>query len=364
MSKPDLLVIGAGVFGLWTALSAARDGLRVIVTDRAEPGAGASGGIVGALTPHMPVRWRALKQFQLDALLTLEAATRDLTEATGIDTGYTRCGRLSPLVDARARARAEEHAVAAETVWAGRARFEVLDRPPPDLEGMLPESACPEGLVHDTLSGRVTPRGYITALTQAVEQVAEIRRGWTATHVATGRACFDRGEIAADQIVLAAGWQSFSLAPVASGSGVKGQAALLQSDLPPDMPVIQMPHLYVVAHGPGRVAVGSTSEKSWEHDNTDALLDIIIARARAVFPALTDAPVIERWAGIRPKAPGREPMIGPVPGHPGLWMATGGYKIGLGIAHLSGKALAAEITGSTTEHPLPADFAPFVPVPI
>lgn len=361
MSKPDLLVIGAGVFGLWTALAAARAGLRVIVADRAEPGAGASGGPVGALTPHMPVRWRALKQFQLEALLSLDSAARELSEITGIDTGYRRCGRLSPLIDARARARAEEHMSAADAVWNGQAQFEVLDHPPPTLSGVLPATVCPAGLVHDTLSGRITPRAYISALTAAVEQVAEIRRGWTAHRVADTRAQFDRGEIAAHRIVLAAGWHSFSLAPVAQGSGVKGQAALLRADLPPDMPVIQMPHLYIVAHGPGRVAVGSTSEKIWAECGPDALLDEVIARARAVCPALADAPVIERWAGIRPKAPGREPMIGPVPGHPTLWMATGGYKIGLGIAHHAGQALAAAIAGAATDHPLPPDFAPAEP---
>ncbi|MER2509538.1 MAG: FAD-dependent oxidoreductase, partial [Amaricoccus sp.] len=48
----EVLVIGAGIFGLATALACARRGMSVIVADRAEPGAGASGGPVGALSPH------------------------------------------------------------------------------------------------------------------------------------------------------------------------------------------------------------------------------------------------------------------------------------------------------------------------
>ena len=50
-------------------------------------------------------------------------------------------------------------------------------------------------------------------------------------------------------------------------------------------------------------------------------------------PRLRDAPVLERWAGVRPKAVGRDPMIGAVPGHRNVTVATGGFKITFGIAH-------------------------------
>ena len=360
MSKPDVLVIGAGVFGLWTALEAARAGLSVLVVDRDRPGAGASGGLVGALTPHMPVRWRPMKQFQFDALLSLEQEAARLADDTGLDPGYARSGRLSPLIDARARARADEHAVAARTVWGRTARFEVLETPPPSAAGMFGDGICAHGLVHDTLSGRIQPRAYLAALEAAVAARGEIRHAVCIDAVDPGAGTARAGGevFSAGHIVVAAGWESFPLAPVAAGQGVKGQAALLAADLPRGMPVVQMPDLYVVPHGPGRVAVGSTSEKTWQTPGVDPLVEDVIARARHACPALETAEVIERWAGIRPKAPGREPMIGGVPGHPRLWMATGGYKIGLGIAHLAGRGLAARIAGIETAHPLPEDFSP------
>ncbi|MEM6906509.1 MAG: FAD-dependent oxidoreductase, partial [Pseudomonadota bacterium] len=352
-----VVVIGAGVFGLWVAREALHAGLSVVVTDRAGPGAGASGGVVGALTPHMPVRWRPLKELQLRALLSLEAEAASLTAETGLETGYRRAGRLSPLIDARARARAEEQALAAREVWRGEAAFRVLDTPPEAYAPVLPPESCAEGCVSDTLSARIDPRRYLQALGAAVERSAEIRRGWTAREVSPeGHVRFDRGEIQAGNVVIAAGWESFPLAPVAQGQGVKGQAAVLGADLPEDMPVIQAPDLYVVRQGRGRVAVGSTSEKVWDHGAPDQGLEAVIDRARRFCPGLSTAPVLERWAGIRPKAPGREPMAGPVPGTR-IVMATGGYKIGLGIAHEVGKALAAGIAGQP--HPaLPPEFAP------
>ncbi|MEM8792288.1 MAG: FAD-binding oxidoreductase [Pseudomonadota bacterium] len=356
----DVLVIGAGVFGLWTALECARAGMRVICVDRDKPGAGASGGVVGALTPHMPVRWRPMKQFQLDALLSLQDATDQLTEQTGLPTGYIRSGRLSPLADQRARGRAEEHVVDAQARWKGMAKFEVMDQPPAVVGSFLPAENCPCGLVKDTLSGRIMPRLYIEALASAVEHTAELRLSWEAQHIdgASGMVAFLQGTIEAGTVVVAAGWRSPVLSGTRKGKGIKGQAALLRAQTPPEMPVVQMPHLYIVPQPGGLVAVGSTHEAEWETAEPDGGVEDVIARARQLCPALENAPVVERWAGIRPKPPGREPTIGPVPGAERLYLASGGYKIGLGIGHLVGRALAADLAGVSAEHLLPADFAP------
>jgi glycine oxidase len=77
------------------------------------------------------------------------------------------------------------------------------------------------------------------------------------------------------------------------------------------------------------VAVGSTSENVW---SVDGQVDDLIARARAVVPALARADVVERWAGIRPRAVTRQPVLGAWPGRPGVFVANGGFKIGFGMA--------------------------------
>ncbi|MGB5066218.1 MAG: FAD-dependent oxidoreductase, partial [Albidovulum sp.] len=41
---------------------------------------------------------------------------------------------------------------------------------------------------------------------------------------------------------------------------------------------------------------------------------------------------IERWAGVRPRAKTRAPMLGGWPGRPGHFIANGGFKIGFGMA--------------------------------
>jgi glycine oxidase len=101
------------------------------------------------------------------------------------------------------------------------------------------------------------------------------------------------------------------------GAGVKGQAAVLDRDLR-DLPQLYADGLHIVPHVDGTVAVGSTSERDWDDPTaTDTQLDEVIARARAACPALRDAPVIERWAGIRPRARSRAPILGHPPAGPG-----------------------------------------------
>jgi glycine oxidase len=64
--------------------------------------------------------------------------------------------------------------------------------------------------------------------------------------------------------------------------------------------------------------------------------------------------VIERWAGVRPRGTGPNPLVGPVPGLPGVFVATGGYKIGFGLAHAVARSLLALLDGGPDG--LPAAF--------
>ncbi|MDP3862793.1 MAG: FAD-dependent oxidoreductase, partial [Phaeovulum sp.] len=64
MATADVTVRGGGVFGLSVAWECARRGAKVRLIERARIGAGSSGGVVGALAPHVPEQWNPKKQFQ------------------------------------------------------------------------------------------------------------------------------------------------------------------------------------------------------------------------------------------------------------------------------------------------------------
>lgn len=319
MARVDLVVRGAGITGLAVAFEAARRGARVRVIETAHPGAGASGGLVGALAPHAPEGWTETKAFQLESLLAAGDFFGAVEEASGLPTHYARLGRLQPIADVAALAKARERAKAAADLWQGRALWEV--RPAADFPHAPPS---PTGLVvHDTLSARLHPRMTLAALTRAIAEKGG--------EVVLGEAT--EGEAPVIWATGAAGLEALSARLGRRiGAGVKGQAAAFQADLGA-APQLYVDGLHIVPHGDGTVAVGSTSETTWaDPAATDGQLEALIAQARAALPALEKAPVLHRWAGIRPRAQSRGPLLGPWPGRPEHFIANGGFKIGFGIA--------------------------------
>ena len=71
MPSYDLVVVGAGVQGLWIGRKARAAGLSVAIVEAETSSAGASGGLLAALMPHMPLPWGDKKRFQFDALVEL-----------------------------------------------------------------------------------------------------------------------------------------------------------------------------------------------------------------------------------------------------------------------------------------------------
>lgn len=337
MEPVDVAVLGGGIFGLAAAWACAERGMSVRVHEARRIGAGSSGGVVGALSPHMPEAWSPKKAFQLRALLSAERFWGQVAALGGGDPGYRRCGRVIPLATARAAELARERSVAARELWQEQAAFEVA----PARFGI----SGPHGVVHETLSAQLFPRAALACLAAALR-----KRG---VHIREGSS-LDPDDARARHVVIAAGHETAGLVPDLVGrlSGVKGQAALLDHVLPDDFPVVFDDGTYVIGHGPHGTAVGSTSEKTWTSEGPDALLDTVIARARAILPGLDRAQVVERWAGIRPRAARPDPCLGPL--RDNLWVFTGGFKIGFGIAHELAHSLAGMIAGE--DPPLPGTF--------
>ena len=364
----DLVVVGGGVQGLWIARTARVAGLTVALVEAARCGAGASGGLLGALMPHMPAPWGQKKAFQFEALAEMEGLLRALESETGIATGYDRVGRLMAIRNERFRETALARAAASRDLWRHAAANFRLDVVPGNAfpDWIAPRQA-PFGLLHDTLSARIHPRQYLAALeAAAIRHGAALQEGWrfAAWDPATGTvSATDGARIRSARVILANGHEAFTTARSVTaadlGGGIKGQAAMLHLARPlaGARPILYDDGLYLVAHGPQSVAIGSTTESDW-HDAaaTDELIDQRIDAARALSPALDGADIRCRWAGIRPKAWRRDPIVGPLDDTETLFIASGGFKITFGIAHaIAREAVAWITTGRPAEH-LPETF--------
>lgn len=341
MATADVTVMGAGVFGLAIAWACAQRGARVQVIDPKGVAAGASGGIVGALAPHVPEQWNAKKAFQLDSLLHAQAFWETVAQTSGLPTGYCRSGRLQPLPDAAAVALAQARSASAATLWQGQALWQVVA-----ATGALWEPPSPTGLlIHDTLSALIHPRRAVKSLAAAVTA----SKGQIVTEGAPqGAVVWATGADGLDEMTA----QHSRLV----GAGVKGQAALLRHDAAA-LPQLFAAGLHLVPHLDGSVAIGSTTERTFIHsDTTDAQLDALIAQAREIVPALAGAPVIARWAGVRPRSRSRAPMLGPHPFMPKEFVANGGFKIGFGMAPGVARVMADLVLDGRDA--IPDDFRP------
>ena len=363
----DIAVAGAGIFGLAVAHRAIKAGLRTVVLEAERVGAGSSGGLLGALMPHMPARWNPKKEFQFQALLSLEHHVRALEADTGLDCGYKRCGRILPLTTTDKLEHHLERAEESKLRWhQNETGFSYQVEPAGSRSDWLDGVAAPYGIVYETLAARVSPRSYLSALSAFVRQHGDLREGARVTGFdgKSGEVLVDgQPSLAAKSLAICGGFAAFDLIEHFTGErigrGEKGQALLLEGKGLEDKPAIYCDGLYVVSHENGTVAVGSTADKTFEDTlPAPARTKELIERATAFCPSLQGRSVLTDWAGIRPRCNKRDPLVGKLPGHEALFAATGGFKISFGIAHLVADCLVSEIMQTSPAHELPQTFRP------
>ena len=339
MQQSDVAIIGAGIFGLSAAWALQKDGHRVAVYEAGRIGSGASGGLVGALSPFMPEKWTTKKEFQLKALLEAEAFWDEVALVSGLPSGYHRLGRLLPLRTQKHQNQAQVRAQEVPLLWKGQASWDVIDA----LEGFAPSEF---GFVHETLSARLNPRQAITALSEAIRNKGG--------EIFEDHPVEDLDDLSEGLKILAAGHNCRAFTPdwpVEFWSAVKGQSALLDVSLPRNTPMIFESGTYVVPHGSGGVAVGSTSEYDWiDPKACDEKLDVVLQKAADLYPTLKGARVKERWAGLRPRARLPDPVVGKMPDRD-AWILAGGFKIGLAMGPVMGEILASLIAGQEPDYP-------------
>ncbi|WP_120634014.1 FAD-binding oxidoreductase [Ruegeria sp. EL01] len=338
----DVTVRGAGIFGLSIAWTCARRGAKVQVVDPVGPGAGSSGGLVGALAPHVPENWNAKKAFQFESIIMAERFWTQIEATGGVSAGYGRLGRIQPIPDQRTLNLARQRQITAAELWQGRAEWRVVETA--EAGSWCPPS--PTGyVIHDTLTARMHPRRACAALVAAlsvmgVEVLTEVPDQGRVVH-ATGLAGLQELNEAFGKTI---------------GNGVKGQAALLRFDAGA-VPQLFADAVHIVPHADGTLAVGSTSERDYDDPtSTDSALDDVIDRAMRAVPVLHGAEVIERWAGVRPRSKSRAPMLGAHPLHQGQFIANGGFKIGFGMAPKVADVMADLILEDRDS--IPDDFRP------
>ncbi|MEV7679193.1 glycine oxidase ThiO [Streptomyces sp. NPDC088341] len=355
----DVLVIGGGIIGLVTAWRAAQRGLRTAVVDPG-PGGGAArvaAGMLAAVT-ELHHGEQLLLGLNLASAESYPEFVAELEEASGQKTGYRACGTLAVALDTDDRAELRElHALQQRS---GLTSEWLTGRECRRLEPMLAPGV--RGGLRVDGDHQIDPRRLASALLTACERAGVVfHRAWAerlsvVRDRATG-AVLDGGRaLTADQVVVAAGSLSGRLAGVPDDvlppvRPVKGQVLRLTVPRPyaPFLSrtvraVVRGSQVYLVPRENGELVVGATSEElGWDTTVTAGGVYELLRDAHELVPGITELPLTETGAGLRPCSPDNAPLLGPT-ALPGLHLATGHHRNGVLLTPVTGDALAAALT--------------------
>ncbi|MET0293697.1 MAG: FAD-dependent oxidoreductase [Phenylobacterium sp.] len=316
--KLKVVVAGAGVLGLTCAVSLARAGARVVLTDPAAPGENASGVAAGMLAPVMEALLDPLSRPHLDLLL----AARDLWPALAAQIGVTldRSGALA--VGEAARVAREEGA-----------RIGALVRPVEahEVAELAPGVVAQPGLF-TAEDWRIDPLPAMAALASAAaDSGVELRRA----PLAADEAC--------DFQVLAVGAEPNPLAPeLAHLTPIKGHI-LRAPGVAYRGCVVRGERAYLTP-GPDGLVIGASMEIGVRGLTLDeAQVTRLRAAGEQLLPAMAGGEVVAR-TGVRASTPDGLPLVGRSRSGRAL-LATGARRNGWLLAPLVAGIVTAQVFG-------------------
>lgn len=376
----DIVIVGAGVIGLSTALRLVQHGLRVLVVDRQEIGREASWAGAGMLPPG-----------NLDFAETPEARLRayshrlwgkfieELHDLTGVDTGYCRCGVVelcgtgpggtgpggtgpSGVKVSSVKASSAE-GFADLSDWRQQLHSENLafeDWDAKQLQEFAPHinREISEALFVPDFGQIRNPR-YLKALNVAcrLQGVDFLQHDHVALHrsesgVVTVKSA--ESTIIADTVCVAAGaWSQLLLRQVGYEIPVRpvqGQIVQLRPTKVSFDHVIQVGRRYLVPRKDGLVLVGSTEAFcGYSKQVTSSGLRSLLAFAEQLVPSLGSAEVVRQWAGLRPGSIDELPFLGTVPNCKNLYVAAGHFRSGLQMSVGTAAIMCRLLTGREPE---------------
>jgi glycine oxidase len=350
MKTWDVIIVGGGIIGLSLAIELRKQGAKVLVVERGEPGREAShaaGGMLVDCPLESPPAMQLLAQ--ASARLYPEFA-RELELESGMKADLRDPGTI--LLSAQHNHEHAHHPALRPLCAA-------------ELSELEPALAPLNAAAFYINERSVDPRALTAAaLATAKNRAVDFSSGDTVTAVNL----LDGGVIGvttvktsfhAPKVVNCAGAWSGQISPHNFPTRpVKGQMlcllaptrALLQH-------VVRAPDAYLIPRSDGRIIVGTTVEEVGFDKRIElATIQRLHQAAVALVPELKKAKILEDWAGLRPGTPDNLPLLGES-STPGYYAATGHFRDGILLAPITAKVMASLIAGA---EPAP-DIRPFSP---
>ena len=391
-----VVIVGGGIVGLSVAYFLRERGAEVVVVDRGRCGQGTSRGNTGWITPGISsdplaapgvvgqaLRWtlRRTSPFSIqprpsldlarwlwgfwrssgpepyrrgmNALVRLNARTLEILDrftASGVAFEMYRDGLLYPTLSAAA---ARKIAATYARLRAAGYHGQVHELGRDDIHELEPAlGPAVTGGAYSVDERHVRPETLTSGLVDALARsgvslledsgVTALRR-----HSSGWRLTLEHDELRADVVVVASGsWSRPLLAglgvrlPLRSGKGYSVTAS--GRGTRPARPLYMVESRVALSpYEPDLLRIGGTLEvTAYDESLTRRRLDLLLEVTRQYLGDWRAGAVELEWAGLRPLVPDSLPVVGPIPGHQGLYVATGHGMIGMTAGPPSGLELA------------------------
>jgi sarcosine oxidase subunit beta len=344
----EVAIVGAGITGLSVALHLAERGVGPVrIYERDALGAGASGVQPGGVR----LQWGT----ELNCRMALEAARfwqeAEARLAPRVALGWRSCGYLwlahSEPVLARLRANVELQnglGIPSRIVSPDEAALLV-----PGLQagGLAGGSWCGEDGYFDR------PQGVVEAFGEAVRRAGvELERGEVVAVEPGGLELREGGQVAARQVVVAAGWHTPGLlrglgveVPIAEEDRFLLYSEPIRERLVEPLVISAERHFAAKQLGNGRVLASDLAARGDPDVGEPGWRAHVRATIRELLPQLEYVSFPVLAAGTYDVTPDHQAILGPVPGYAGLWLAAGFSGHGFMMAPAVGRSLAAAIAG-------------------
>jgi len=354
----DVALIGGGVIGCAIAWRLAASGLKTIVVERNEPGMEASfaaGGMLAAQAESDPAA--RLFPLALSSRNAYPKFVQDLEAASSTNVAYRSEGTI--VVSLRAEDDEELESKYAAQTEAGLDVELLTDREVLDLEPSISPSV--RFALRFPGDHQVDNRLLVRALEQAARKAnAEFSLGTEAFEVCAAEGhvssiSTSSGSILTKNAVITAGcWSGNLTLPStllsrASIGPVRGQMMAYSAPVSILRSVSYSTRGYVIPRSTGIIIAGSTTEYAgFTKATTEAGLATIEAAAAEILPPLSNLPIVERWAGLRPGTADDLPVLGEDPMVKGLYYATGHYRNGILLTPITAQVITELILNGKT----------------
>ena len=369
----DVVVIGGGIIGLSTAYYLLKSGKRVLLVEKEQFGAGASGACDDMILLQS-------KKPGISLQLALESIEmyKSLSEELEMDVEFESRGGMILIDNAQHLGVMEEYVEQQKKYGLDVSMIdhkEVKRRQPHMRDGIIAST-------YSTKDSQVNPlkvmRGFLKKSSRlglvsvkgaAIKEISSCKDYW--------KISFDNGEVIETQYVVnaAGAWTP----QIGKMIGIdipiipkKGQVVVTEQ-IPPigetnvwsaEYIVSKLrPELYTKKDdiysrlgigfafsqtADGNYLIGSTRENAgYDRETNLVALNLLVDQAVKFFPILKNVNIIRSFAGLRPASVDGKPIIGEVESRKGFYIASGHEGDGIALAPITGKLISDMIGGIT-----------------